>query len=177
MLKNILKMLMAHPMSDTNNYLINIIKNLNNMKTSKFDLQTANDFLNQFNIQLIIDNTIYCSGQATCKERVIRINLNYNQTIDKFYSCLLHEFIHILCYDHKKYFNYHGCQVGDPIVRKIGLKAERYVDKVAAKLFKQFFPELTYVYGYKDLSTDEISARDWFHENVLNVWFPKQLVD
>ena len=72
--------------------------------------------------------------------------------IDEFISEAMHELAHILNYRNDKYKIYHKSEAETveevEIQIRTAIKAEKYTDKVAAKLTKFFFPEIRFIKGY-----------------------------
>ena len=85
-------------------------------------------------------------------------------SIQQFLSCVCHEAAHILNYRNKKFFLYHNngnkkiTRAEARILLKTAWNAERYTDKVAKQLMKDFFPFIPYVMGYR--KTPEM--RKWY---------------
>jgi hypothetical protein len=59
-------------------------------------------------------------------------------SIQYFWSLVFHELAHILNRRNRKYFRYHRDFCHKEVVKKLGLRAERYTDKVAAKEMKKY---------------------------------------
>lgn len=125
------------------------------------------DFCKQFNIKVKFDKSLYCGGQADVHTRTICLNTKYLS--DNWYTVDLvcHEVCHILGHDHKKFYNYYHYKNGkSDHIRKIGLKAERYTDKMAMKMLRSLYIDAKY---YKP----RLYSKAWYHKTYLNVYFPK----
>lgn len=128
----------------------------------------------EFNIKLKLDDTCMGAGAADTKKRIIYLNNFFliRKPLNCLYSVFFHELCHVLCLDNKKYFKYHTIThklrltKNDRIIMiKTGLKAERYVDKLAKKLMNFAKPNLIFEPGYEGKK-----ARSWYHENYLSAY-------
>jgi len=129
---------------------------------NKIDMRRAKQFLNAFDIKVRFNKhsgwalkegivAIYTSGwegdKTTDVDRIGRLPLN------EFWSCVFHEYCHILCGRKGIYKTYHidyDKPENLPTLRRQALQAELYVDKMAQKLMKSFFPDMRYVQSYRN---------------------------
>jgi len=137
------------------------------MKPGLLQFKKASQIANQLDITCWIGYSGKAS-EADMDERAIYIDLNEAITIQQFWSLFFHELAHVWCYDHDKYYIYHNDalphkQLGD-YIRRMGLRIERYVDKVGKKLMKQYFPRMRYLPAYKS-KTDVQFYKDWVKTN------------
>ena len=70
-------------------------------------------------------------------------------------STVFHELAHIVVFREGKYLDYHDTsrdltKKKAKALLKTGLKIERYVDKRAKELMRQFYPDIQYFDNYKD---------------------------
>lgn len=152
------------------------------MFISKLDLEIAKEFAQQFNVSVRYINSVG-GGYADSKGRRIHIYIKRGSGIIKhksqFYSNLCHEICHILCYDHKKYYTYHyetsfkNKDFSISILRRTGLKAERYVEKMAGRMYNSLFPNKEYRAVY--IGKHAKWAKKWFYKNYLDYHFPKAI--
>lgn len=69
-------------------------------------------------------------------------------------GCFFHELGHTICYANDWYYNYHNDHLlknnknSKRLLRRIALRAERFVDKVGGKEFIKHYPDLSYPYFY-----------------------------
>lgn len=88
---------------------------------------------------------------------VLDKNLNRNTTISVFF----HELGHAFCYNEKKYEAFHNKDKPEVMstdclkkLTRTALKAERYVDKIAAKMLKKYYPNLEYNISYHGIGNE-----------------------
>jgi hypothetical protein len=104
-------------------------------------------FLKDNNIRYSIKNRT--GSYAECPKSYIVIGTKNNRTKNELICTTFHEIAHILNYRNHKFFRYHsGKWLPKSYYRKVALKAERYTDKVAAKLMKKIHPTIKYDYSY-----------------------------
>lgn len=130
---------------------------------------TAKDRQNAVLICEAYDITCSFSVTGECSDvdiytRDINIDMCKATNRSLFYSFLFHEIGHIYCYDNKKYIKYHS-DCDDDLdemsiyVRKYGLRAERFVDKIGAELMKLYFPDTEYQSCYS--KAEDVK---WYHD-------------
>ncbi len=121
--------------------------------------------LKNYGIKYRIRNVKNCMGSASVFNNTIELSSCNIKTRKELLSVTFHEICHILCYRAKKYYNYHY-YTEKPMKNKIktlirtGLKAEKYVDKVAKKLIKNYYPKFKFEISY---DKDRIQ---WYKENI-----------
>ena len=74
-------------------------------------------------------------------------------TVQDFLSAAFHELAHVLNYRNGKYMNYHGNRPMTDIETNIlaiktAIRAEKYTDKVARELMRNYFPGVPYIQAY-----------------------------
>lgn len=145
------------------------------MKLTKKDISIINwikDFYKQFNISLKILTKSYAGGQTDIERRRVLIPIStLRQSDTRILHVVMHELSHHLSYDHNKYANYYKIIYKNKItkkdiklIRRIGLKAERYCDKMAEKLIKSFFKDLP-------CKIPQYS-KSWYKKHYLDKYFP-----
>lgn len=86
-------------------------------------------------------------------------------------SCFFHELGHTICYENKWYYNYHyehtlkKNKKTKALLRRIALRAERFVDKIAGKEFDKHYPTLKYPYFYNDPLAVEVFRKHYIQKN------------
>ena len=110
-------------------------------------------------------------GQASYHKNYIEIDINNCNSVALFWTIFFHEICHCLCYRQKLYSTYHydkepKTQKEIMKFRRVGLKAERFVDQKAEKLLHSFFPHIKYVSGYQDKG-----IKQWYYKVYLNKYF------
>jgi hypothetical protein len=112
----------------------------------KMDKKTLK-FLKDNNIRYSIKNR--AGSYAECPKGRIVIGTKDNKTRRELICTTFHEIAHILNYRNNKFARYHnGKWLPRAYYSKVALKAERYTDKVAAKLMKKIHPTVQYDYAY-----------------------------
>lgn len=136
------------------------------MKTNQLDIDYIYEVLKLYNVNLYFTQ-MNAGGYADIDKRRIFINYKELSNLKYFLGTLFHELAHIICSDECLYNNYHNKEPKTLIeikkFRRIALKAERFVDKKADKLMKQYYPIIPYDYRYK---TNE--DKKWYYKNFLN---------
>ena len=107
------------------------------------DFHKACMIAEEWNVQCMFSWTgDYC--EVDVESRVITMDLNEVKNINHFWSLFFHELGHIWCWDNNKYDTYHSESVYPEelpkYMRRMALRVEKYVDKVGAKLMKDYFP-------------------------------------
>jgi hypothetical protein len=82
-------------------------------------------------------------------------------------STFFHELGHLHCHRNGIWKRYHWLKYKLdrrwwPTIIRIGLKAERWIDRWAAKEMRKWYPNLSYITSY-----GAPSIRKWYHEKVL----------
>lgn len=124
--------------------------------------------MKQFEVNNLVDATSLCrdfdvdilftysdeGSEVDVKKREIIIDLEGVNSLNLFWSLVFHELCHIKCYDEDKYSIFHKNTLPKKemyqYMLKNGLRIERFVDKMAAKMMKQYLPRRTYKYSYID---------------------------
>jgi len=101
---------------------------------------------------------------AWTKPRRIEIDLLDVKNINNFWSIVFHEIAHIYCWDNDIYYTYHADNLPKKemakYIRKMGLKVERFVDKLGEELMKEYGFNMRYVRAYR--SKEDIKwYKDW----------------
>ena len=120
---------------------------------NKIDMRRAKQFLNAFDIRVRFTKYsgwasskgsvgIYTSGWEGDENKPAKLSLN------EFWSCVFHEYCHILCGRKGIYKTYHNTDDVNTVVRQQALRAEIYVDNMAQELMKSFFTGMKYVKSY-----------------------------
>ena len=131
------------------------------------DIKEAHTIAQYYNVTCLFGYTDDGS-EADVEDRIIVIDLCEVKSIGQFWSLFFHEIAHIWCYDNDKYYEYHAETL--PIreytryIRKVGLRAERYVDSIGKKLMKEYFPYIKHRPTYQS-EEDVKSYRDWLDQN------------
>lgn len=99
---------------------------------------------------------------------MIFFNRNSKETCAEFASTVLHEVNHIIAYRNRKFWIFHRdtpptTYRDRKIFLQTALRAERYVDRQACKMFKKLFPGQKYDWSYKKKKDLE-----WFLDHYLN---------
>ena len=125
-------------------------------------------FYKQFNVKLVIKRKMYCGANADTQKRTINIAKRSLRkgTTPYLVHLVAHELCHILSNDHNKYKKYYTQKCTKSHIRKIGLKAERYTDKMADKMVRSFFPDLPLCTSYRT-----VKAKKWYQKHYLNPFF------
>ena len=123
-------------------------------------------FLKTFGVRVRFVKKGWCS--AIVGENLIEIDLRETYTVQKMWSCVLHELGHIYCYQNNLYEIYHKENISPKkfakYIRRYGLRAERYVDKVGERLMKDYFPDIPFIGCYS--SEDSVKwYRKWVKRN------------
>lgn len=95
-------------------------------------------------------------GEADAMIKCFWVYANKESTVQTVISLFFHELAHCFAYQHGKYKRYH--EFGDKkitkrdikYILKFGLRIEKGVDNIAAKLMKFHFPKLKYLYWYNN---------------------------
>lgn len=94
------------------------------------------------------------SGQAKLPERIIEISTKFIKSRREYLSTFFHELGHFYCYDNDIYPIFHGKRDFNSILDEFkamkltALRAEKFVDKWAAKIMRKYFPKIRFVHAY-----------------------------
>jgi hypothetical protein len=142
-----------------------------NEKITKKDINEIRSFLAVFGVRIQTKPNKQ-GAIAYYQQKLIEIDLNEYRTIQKFLSLVLHELWHCLCYEQGLYKNYHYTNPPKTKkeiqrIRRIGYKAERFVDKKAREMMKNYFPGIPY-YQYYIGKEDKV----WYYKTYLDKYYP-----
>ena len=139
-----------------------------NKKTTEKDKKEARKFLKKYNVRLHFVRKGWSS--ACVDTNLIEIDVREVKILSDLWSMVFHELSHILCAREGLYKKYHTTHSNSRkfaiYMHRYGLRAERFVDKKAAKLMKQYFPDMEYVANY---NTEE-GVR--YYRKWLNRYYP-----
>ena len=106
-------------------------------------------------------------GQVDPSTGEIEISRSYRRNSETFWSLLFHELNHCICFQKELYYNYHNVEPKNAKelrrFRSIAYKAERFVDKLAAQMMADYFPDMTYKHQYFDKHD-----KKWFYKEYLD---------
>lgn len=94
-------------------------------------------------------------GEAISRKQKIKVYWNEYMSVQCLLSVFFHELAHCRNYINKKFLAFHS--MTDPsrmttehikLVLLTGLRAERYTDKIGAKLMKEYYPEIKFIAYY-----------------------------
>lgn len=136
-------------------------KGLIQMRVTKRRLSEMRDFLKHFNVSMAIIPHGE-SSNADIEGSHIEIERN---PLNVMWGHLFHELCHIICAREGKFPLYHSMNQAKTrehklAIRRTGLRAEVYVDKMAEKLFNSYLPDLKYEKNY----------RTWTHRAWHQAW-------
>jgi len=114
-------------------------------KTRKSDIKRAKVLLRSYNINFRFLKTRTDGYTSFSKNRVA---IGTKVSIQYFWSLVFHELAHILNRRNRKYARYHRDYAAKDVIKKIGLRSERYTDKVAAQEMQKQKLGLRYLPGY-----------------------------
>lgn len=125
-----------------------------------------------------IDNKYYIwDGDCSYWNGTIRLNrrsLNGSKNFGRKVRTLFHELGHIHCYQNGIWSAYHHAiptndlsKYQKSVIRRTGLKAERWVDRWAAKEMKKYYPNIKYRFVY----LNKENVKKYFYEKYLNVFY------
>lgn len=110
-----------------------------------------------FNVKCVIgSDNMNCAARVDMETEVITFDMSIKRSEDCLFSVFLHELCHLKTKRDGKFKIYHDFKIGhmtkkDWIVYKqTALRAEKYVDREAAKLCSQIFPHVEYTKFYSD---------------------------
>lgn len=101
-------------------------------------------------------------GECTYTKGYITLNEKLKKDYSLAIKVLYHEVGHIYCYKNGIWKSYHNeddnnlTKKQKELIRRTGLKAERWVDDWASKRIKEQYPRLRFFLGYK---TEEVTKR------------------
>lgn len=125
---------------------------------TKKQLERLKKLADQFKIPVEFIEHDCAAGQADLYREIIYINyLTIYGSPSELFSTFFHEYAHILNKRERKYATYHNIHEVKRLTnnifntfKKVHIRAERYTDRRAAKLMKQYMPKIKYIYGYND---------------------------
>lgn len=100
----------------------------------------------------------------THHNKTVSINRKFKNSLnEELIPIIFHELGHKYCYDNNKFYGYHN-ETTNKIVRLTGLRAERYVDRWAAKemLKNGFEIEYPFYYSGKEMGN---TLKKYLNEN------------
>lgn len=129
------------------------------------------DFCDQFNIKVAIKNLKDNLGGYACEDNIVLNKKYFRQRKPEPYDIHLvcHEICHVLCRRHGPYKKAHRNR-NSKYQRRIGLKKELFVDKMADKMVRSLFPDLPLAAASY---TRDKEIRDWYRANFRDKYFPK----
>jgi len=138
-------------------------------KVSEEEIASARAFIKPFGARLHFKSVIG-GGQVHVDTGLIEMSKFVTRNSQIFWSILLHELCHCICFQKKLYYNYHNLEPSNTKelrrFRRIAYKAERFVDKMAAKMMEDYFPGMPYKYQYFDKHD-----KKWFYEEFLDRYY------
>lgn len=138
-------------------------------KHSKKYEKIIEDLVNFYNVKVIFTDRGYSS--ACYWENYILIDLSTVHSIAELLCAVFHELGHLYCYQNDLFAKYHW-DLDDSYsmveihryMHKMGLKAERFVDKVGEQLMSAHFPDIPYIGGY-NTKTNVKWYKAWLNKN------------
>ena len=122
--------------------------------------KAVRSFLKCFNVRT---HFVRKGWSSAIEDKLIEIDTRETNNLNELWSIVFHELSHVLCYRNGKYDKYHKEILPYNelaiYVRKYGLRAERYVDKVAKTLMNVYFPQYTFIEAYR--TEEDIK---WYYE-------------
>lgn len=93
-------------------------------------------------------------SEVDVQTREITIDLTETTDLNWLWSLVFHEICHIRCLDEGKYLIYHednwSPEFMAKYVRRMGLRIERYVDRMGEEMMATYMPDLEYKHSYLD---------------------------
>jgi len=113
------------------------------MRVTKRRLSEMRAFLKDFNVKM----KVVSYGEHSCADIENRTVEIERDSVETMWELLFHELCHIVCADEGIYPKYHSMSSAKTkehklAIRRTGLRAEVYVDKMAEKLYNSYFPTL-----------------------------------
>jgi len=91
-------------------------------------------------------------SNVCCDNREIEIDFSQAMNKDYFWTLVFHELAHLICYDTSKYTIYHHELLSKrkmyKYIKRMGLRIERYVDKIAEANMKLWDSKLEFKRAY-----------------------------
>lgn len=121
------------------------------MKLTINDIKIATQICHSNNVTIFfVDEKTYSAVDVFSRSIILSIN-NMN-TKERFYSAVFHELAHIECYEEGLYERYHTdagqLECSFEYMKRISLKAERFVDNLGKKNMNCYFPILKHEEAY-----------------------------
>lgn len=132
-------------------------------KPNRETIRQVKDIADTYNVSI---NFIYSGGSACTHNTLIEIDLSECNSLDTFLSLFFHELGHVYCYNNNLYEFFHKENDGRnkySYMKKYGLRAERFVDKIGEKLMKSYYPNNTFYRNY-DKPEDVKEYYKWCEE-------------
>lgn len=127
---------------------------------SKKDIRIAVDFLASLDIKASVEEDINGS-YVLCEVREIVLELQEIYTLERLWSIVFHELCHIICYEEGIYYKYHHNNNKKYNIR-YGLRIEKFIDRMAEKLMKDYLPGLEFKPCYGEAECD------WYRDYIRN---------
>ena len=137
--------------------------------------------MSKINIKLFKEATVVCKSygatisfgytgefsEVDVHERAIVIDLYEVKNVAHFWSLIFHELAHIHCFDNDIHYKFHADSLPDKemavYMRRMGLKVERFVDRLGKKLMREYGYTMRYVPAYNN-KEDVEWLRNWIEE-------------
>lgn len=127
----------------------------------KRDKKKIREFLKQYDVKVHFVKRSYSLAYGGLD--LIEIGTETYPTDSKLWSMVFHELAHVVCYREGLYKEYHHENRSNKkyaiYIRRYGLRAERFVDKMAKKMMKKHFPKMKFEDSY--LTEHEI---EWYYK-------------
>lgn len=121
------------------------------------------DILKPFNVMVRFGKYANCGAHVSSGTIYMSTDKRFVWTLSTVWSSLFHELSHIMCFREGLYKKYHNLTDIDRqaviYVRRYGLRAERFVDKKAKALMKQYYPKIPFWSAYS-----EEEGVDWYRK-------------
>lgn len=128
----------------------------------KRDKLKIREFLKQFDVRVHFVKRSHSLAYGSLSLIEIGVEESY-PTNSKLWSTVFHELAHIICYRENLYKTYHHENRSKKkfarYIRRYGLRAERFVDNMAKKMMKEYFPKIKFEDSY--LTEYEI---EWYYK-------------
>lgn len=127
-------------------------------KPKKSTIKQIKDIADSYNVDL---KFIRSGGSACTHNTLIEIDLSECNSLDTFLSLFFHELGHVYCYNKNLYEFYHKENDNRDkysYMKKYGLRAERFVDRLGETLMKLYYPNNKF---HKNYDTQE-DVKDYY---------------
>ncbi len=133
---------------------------------TELNIKFIKEFYKQFKVTASTNKKLKSGADANCFTRHIRFHPNvFKNYVTDIYRLhlIFHELSHILCYDYNKFPLYHTKKsISKKMLRKVGLRAELYCDKMADRWIKSLFPGFPLAKSYRSLEN-----KKWYKDYYL----------